>query len=108
MLWFLNRFPHSRELEHGIHSLNRLLLTDLTLKSTKTLTAEVGAVPPPVQVTAGWLSHRPLSRHRDRGAFFKFMHILLSSNIKCFFFFIVTSACFDCQHFRSQITKARL
>lgn len=38
-----------------------------------------------------------------------FVHAcLLRSNIKCFFFVIVTSACFDCQHFRSQITKARL
>lgn len=40
--------------------------------------------------------------------FFEFMHILLNSNRKCFSFVMVTGACFDCQHFRSQITKARL
>lgn len=59
--------------------------------------------------TAWWLcTEIPSADSGQGGEFFKFMHILLSSNIKCFFFFIVTSACFDCQHFRSQITKARL
>lgn len=36
------------------------------------------------------------------------MHILLSSNIKCFVFVIGTGACFDRRHFRSRITKAKL
>lgn len=131
MLWFLNWLPHSREPEDGICSLNIFLLSDLRHKSTKILPAEVGATPqitrpsgkeacyiskfvtcgggPSTSKTAWWLCTEIPSADSVKGwEFFKFMHILLSSNIKCFFFVIVTSACFDCQHFRSQITKARL
>lgn len=45
MLWFLNGLPPLREPEDGICSFNIFLLCDLRHKSTKILTAEVGATP---------------------------------------------------------------
>lgn len=128
MLWFLNWLPHSREPEDGLCSLSILLSSDLGHKATTILQrkqaphlrspgrwkeavkAHLGCVVMASALkTPWWLCTQIPSTDSAKGwEFFKFMHILLSSNIKCFFFVIVTSACFDCQHLRSQITKARL
>lgn len=130
MLWFLKSVLHVREPEDGICSVSRILLPDFRVTNPPRLLQQKWvplrgsrgpreaacpkcAVPGKASTQRTpwwrWLSTTLPSADPVKGwAFFKFMHILLSSNIKCFFFVIGTGACFDRQQFRSQITKARL
>lgn len=129
MLWFLKSVLYVREPEDGICSVSRLLLPDFWVTNPPRLLQQKWVPLPgswgpweaacPKCAAPGkastqrtpwwWLSTTLPSADSVKGwAFFKFMHILLNSNIKCFFFVIGTGACFDRQQFRSQITKARL
>lgn len=128
MLWFLKSVLHIKEPEDGICSVSRFLLPDfwdtnpprLLQQKWVPLLGSWGPREAAYPTCAGWwrtstqrapwwlCTAFPSADSVKGWAFFKFMHILLSSNIKCFFFVIGTGACFDRRHFRSQITKARL